>query len=221
MQIARVASPASCFSITCRHRKNARSRYEAIEDFPGTKKPWRCRCTVCGTVGTPQLGGIKAGQGGCVPCGQAKTAAAARGRRLDDDSTAGEMRAAGLEPLVPYPGSDKQWSCRCMKCERTVFARLTGVRTGKGCRFCATHGIDLTAPTMVYVITHERWGSVKDGIGACTGYNSRGQNRTHHARSAVSIPAQRRQRDANADRSYFSRDSYVVSPPMTAQSRPC
>ncbi|MGW4482028.1 hypothetical protein [Rhodococcus triatomae] len=83
------------------------------------------------------------------------------------------MTAAGLAPLVPYPGSDKPWRCRCMKCGREVTARLTGVRTGKGCRYCATHGIDLTAPTMVYVISHQRWGAVKVGIGACTGYNSR------------------------------------------------
>ncbi|BCN78913.1 hypothetical protein [Prescottella equi] len=100
-------------------------------------------------------------------------AAAARSRRLDEESTAAEMTAAGLQPLVPHPGSDKPWRCRCMNCGREVSTRLTGVRTGKGCRYCATHGIDLTAPTMVYVISHRLRGAVKVGIGACTGYNSR------------------------------------------------
>jgi len=146
---------------------------EPLEDCPGRHAPWRCRCLVCGTIGLPRLNGIQAGQGGCVPCGKRKADAAARTRRLNDDSTAAEMTAAGLNPLVPYPGSDKPWRCRCVNCDREVTARLTGVRTGKGCRYCATHGIDLTAPTMVYVVSHPQWGAVKVGIGACTGYNSR------------------------------------------------
>jgi hypothetical protein len=146
---------------------------EPLEDYPGMNRPWRCRCLVCGTIGSPRLSGIKAGQGGCIPCGQRKVAAAAHARRLDDESTAAEMFAAGLRPLVSYPGAGKPWRCRCVKCGREVTARLTGVRTGKGCRYCATHGIDLTGPTMVYVISHRQWGAVKVGIGACTGYNSR------------------------------------------------
>ncbi|MFI9291084.1 hypothetical protein [Streptomyces gardneri] len=38
---------------------------------------------------------------------------------------------------------------------------------------CATHGIDLAGPAKLYVITHREWNTVKVGIGACTGYNSR------------------------------------------------
>ncbi|MDH6681033.1 hypothetical protein M2284_005276 [Rhodococcus sp. LBL1] len=162
---------------------------EPLEEFPGSKKPWRSRCLVCGTIGTPRLGGILAGQGGCVPCGQKKAAAAARSRMLDAESTAAEMIAAGLQPLVAYPGSTKPWRCRCMRCGREVDARLWGVRTGKGCRYCATHGIDLTGPTMVYVINHKQWGAVKVGIGACTGYNSR---LLQHERSGWNLAYSRR-----------------------------
>lgn len=146
---------------------------EPLVDYPGAKKPWRCRCLICGIIGTPRLGGIRAGQGGCRQCGQRKAAEAARSRMLDPESAASEMRAAGLEPLELYPGSDKRWLCECGGCGRQVHARLTGVRTGKGCRFCASHGIDLTGPAMLYLIKHEAWGALKIGIGACTGYNSR------------------------------------------------
>lgn len=38
---------------------------------------------------------------------------------------------------------------------------------------CAAHGIDLTGPAKLYVITHREWNAVKVGIGACTGYTSR------------------------------------------------
>ncbi|MET8030964.1 hypothetical protein [Streptomyces avermitilis] len=47
------------------------------------------------------------------------------------------------------------------------------IHTGGGCKFCATHGIDLAGPSKVYVITHREWQAVKIGIGACTGYTSR------------------------------------------------
>ncbi|MFF7362332.1 hypothetical protein [Streptomyces sp. NPDC008125] len=108
--------------------------------------------------------GVKGRGYGCRHC--------AGSAPLDPEICAGEMRAHGFEPLELYPGSDKRWLCRCPNGHQ-VHLRLTGVRTGKGCRMCATHGIDLAGPAKVYVITHRRWGAVKVGIGACTGYNSR------------------------------------------------
>jgi hypothetical protein len=150
-----------------------RAGMEPLVEYPGFNAPWRCTCLVCGTVGAPRLHAIQSGQGGCIPCGQAKVAMAARSRRLDPTSTADEMAAAGLDPLVPYPGSDKPWLCLCRGCGREVTPRLTSVRRGRRCRFCATHGLDFTAPTTVYLMSHQRWGALKLGIGACAGYNSR------------------------------------------------
>gem|GEM_PF-5749128 len=43
---------------------------EPLEPYPGARKPWRARCTTCGTVGGPQLGNIRQGQGPCVACGE-------------------------------------------------------------------------------------------------------------------------------------------------------
>jgi hypothetical protein len=67
-----------------------------------------------------------------------------------------------------------RWRCRCTNCGNEVSPTFAHVQDrGRGCRFCATHGIDLSAPAMVYVIFHARWNAIKIGIGACAGYNSR------------------------------------------------
>jgi hypothetical protein len=48
------------------------------------------------------------------------------------------MRAAGFEPLEPYPGLAKApWRCRCTRCGGIVSPTLTNVRQGGGCRSCA------------------------------------------------------------------------------------
>ncbi|MFB7467079.1 hypothetical protein ACFCZ1_26890 [Streptomyces sp. NPDC056224] len=138
--------------------------FEPLDPYPGASVAWRCRCTTCGKESRPMYSGVKGRRYGCGHC--------ARSAPLDPQDCATEMRSHGFEPLEPYPGSDKRWLCRCPN-GHDVHLRLTGVRTGKGCRMCATHGIDLAAPSKVYVITHHPWNAIKIGIGACTGYNSR------------------------------------------------
>ncbi|MEX0172139.1 hypothetical protein [Streptomyces sp. LMG1-1-1.1] len=138
--------------------------FEPVEPYPGASVGWLCRCTVCGKESRPMYSGVKGRGYGCRHC--------AGSAPLDPEVCAAEMRAAGFEPLEPYPGSDKRWLCRCSS-GHEVHLRLTGVRTGKGCRMCATHGIDLAGAAKLYVITHREWGAVKVGIGACTGYTSR------------------------------------------------
>lgn len=65
--------------------------------------------------------------------------AAKRVYRFDHDTAAAFMRAAGLEPLVPYPGkSNVPWLCRCLTCGAEVSPRLHSIRAGQGgCRRCA------------------------------------------------------------------------------------
>ncbi|CAM5331034.1 hypothetical protein [Streptomyces chartreusis] len=70
---------------------------EPLEPYPGSSAPWRCRHTACGREGTPRLSNVTKGQRGCMYCsGRA---------RLDPETAAGVMRAAGLEPC---PGSDRK-----------------------------------------------------------------------------------------------------------------
>ena len=58
-------------------------------------------------------------------------------RRLDPEVAAAVMRAAGLEPLEPYPGAGVQWSALCLTCGGTTFSRYSYVRRyGSGCASC-------------------------------------------------------------------------------------
>lgn len=51
------------------------------------------------------------------------------------------MRAAGFEPLAPYPGrATDPWPCRC-SCGNDVMTRLSFVRSGTtGCKKCPRTG---------------------------------------------------------------------------------
>ena len=108
---------------------------EPLEPYPGSGAPWRCRCLQCGNVGHPRLSGIRSGrQGGCKPCGYARNA---RESRMPEDQAVGEMRAAGLEPTEPYPGSNKPWQCRCLECGTVGAPMLASIRQGQGgCKPC-------------------------------------------------------------------------------------
>jgi hypothetical protein len=45
---------------------------------------------------------------------------------IDPKAAETEMRAAGYEPLVPYPGrSNDAWPCRCIKCGHEGRPRLS------------------------------------------------------------------------------------------------
>jgi recombinational DNA repair protein (RecF pathway) len=109
---------------------------EPLSPYPGVDTPWPVRCLACGALGTPTLGSIRRGQGGCRPCGRRKANAA---MRHDPEAAAAVMRAAGLEPLEPYPGTAFPWKSRCSRCGAIVSPRL-GSLTGRsrpGCKPCA------------------------------------------------------------------------------------
>jgi hypothetical protein len=151
---------------------------EPLEPYSGRRDAaWRCRCTGCGRETSPGLGGVLAGQGGCRHCADAK---AAEARKVDPEVAAADMRAAGLEPLEPYTTSTSPWRCRCTTCGHEVAPTLMKIRSGGGCRFCASHGFDLTAPARVYVMRHPHHHAVKIGIGGTAGRNERV---AHHRRS--------------------------------------
>ena len=59
-------------------------------------------------------------------------------RRVDPDAAAEVMRAAGLEPLEPYPGRHVRWRCKCTACGTEVTPRYGNVAVrGKGCLACS------------------------------------------------------------------------------------
>lgn len=92
--------------------------YEPLERYPGSRVPWRCRCLCCGEERAVLYG--EARKGVRCPCQRRGAAAAV-------------MRAAGYEPLVPYPGSGAPWLCRCITCDQERSPWYASVRRGARC----------------------------------------------------------------------------------------
>jgi hypothetical protein len=138
--------------------------FRTLVDFPGTGEPWPSRCTATDHLVGPRYDNVTGRSGGCRFCKR-------RGPG-DPVEALADMRAAALEPLVPYPGSTgKPWLCLCTRCGGTPSPRLNNVRNrGECCQFCARYGLDPAAPARLYVLQHLMLGAVKIGI---TGVNAR------------------------------------------------
>jgi len=77
----------------------------------------------------------------------------------EPDSAVARMRAARLEPLDPFVDPDQPWRCRCLTCGRVVAPRLSSIGAGGGCKYCATKGLDLNAPAVVFLLTNADLGA--------------------------------------------------------------
>lgn len=131
---------------------------EPLVAYPGAKSAWKCRCTKCRRIVSPQYSAIaRGGQDGCKYCS----------RKAVDPITAKKfMVSKGLIPLEPYSRSDGPWKCRCKRCKNVVTPKyIAGFRGQGGCKFCATSGIDYQAPAFIYLMTHRKYGAHKIGIG--------------------------------------------------------
>lgn len=112
---------------------------EPLEPYRNSKAPWRCRCRSCGAEVSPSYGSVASGNRACRYC--SKVGAGIKQRR-DADEAVAIMRAAGFEPLIPYPGQKKPWVCSCLTCGHSVRLYLDNVMNGKGCRWCSRKAVD-------------------------------------------------------------------------------
>ena len=127
-----------------------------LDSFPGSNRPWRCRCETCGRTVSPTFASVR---GGSAPCGFCS------GHRVDAAEAVRVMNAAGLRPMDPYPGSDVPWRSHCEVCRNEVTPRWSNVRhRGRGCIFCAAWGTDYSAPSVLYLIEDPSRGVRKIGI---------------------------------------------------------
>ena len=141
-----------------------RAGLEPLKPFIGVDSPWRSRCLVCGSIGSPRLSSVRNNRGGCHTCGRVR---AAENCRVPDKVAIAEMRAACLIPLEPYPGAHAPWRCLCTNptCGAIVFPRLTVIRSGRGgCRYCAKLGFDWAGPALIYLLTSPLLHAHKIGI---------------------------------------------------------
>ncbi|WP_328508344.1 hypothetical protein OG981_53490 [Streptomyces mirabilis] len=136
-----------------------------LVDYPGSLRPWLCRCMCCNRVGTPTYAKVRVRGHQCRSCRSEKIADALR---LDDEEALSSMLEKGLEPLVSYPGStDLPWKTRCMNCETLLdpgptLHNIRGIQGG--CPTCAERGINPARPGYLYLVVHNGHRALKWGI---------------------------------------------------------
>jgi hypothetical protein len=102
--------------------------------YPGNDEPWLSKHDKCNNEVSPHFNSIQQGGGGCGFCS---------GRTPDMERVLAEMAAAGLEPLVPYPGANAPWLCKHDKCNNEVRPRYSHIQQGGGgCGFCSGRATD-------------------------------------------------------------------------------
>ena len=129
---------------------------EPLEPFPGGHAKWKCRCLECEREIEPKYSKVKHGRNACPYCSKSK---------VDAADAVETMRQAGLEPLVPFPGSRAPWLCRCVTCDAEVTPRYNGVSNGQGgCKRCSPFGFNAALPGAVYLMTHSEFRAWQVGI---------------------------------------------------------
>ncbi len=103
------------------------AKLEPIDDYPGAGVNWRCRCLKCGNEVSPRLASIKRG-GGCVYC-------AGLGKVTETQAEA-ILLNANIEPLEKFPGYQKKWKAKCLKCLKEIYPTAASVKLGTGCIYC-------------------------------------------------------------------------------------
>jgi recombinational DNA repair protein (RecF pathway) len=107
---------------------------EPLEPYKSTQTPWKCRCLKCGKTVTPRHNSIKQGSGGCKYCAKVF---------VDAEDAIALMRIAKFEPLETFPGANKPWKCKCLRCGRVVQPAYTTIQSGqKGCVYCGKKKVD-------------------------------------------------------------------------------
>jgi hypothetical protein len=133
-----------------------RNNFLPLEKYKNALEPWKCRCTLCGKISSPQYSNVKKGAS-CIYCAK---------RKVDIEYVESLMLKADLEPLEPYAGNKTPWKSKCLKCHRIVYPRWNDLQKGhSGCIYCAPKGINLLKPSYVYLITNTELSAHKVGIG--------------------------------------------------------
>lgn len=106
--------------------------FEPLVPYPGSEKPWPAICTSCGHRVTPRWSEVKRRQDvGCPHC-------AGIARRLTEAEALPLLAELGLEPLAPFPGTQRPWPVRCQLCGAESAPQYSNLRyrTVRGCQHC-------------------------------------------------------------------------------------
>ena len=137
-----MSHPASTFMVVPKRLTDDETRLamwevglEPLEPYPGSHTPWRCRCMVCGSEVRPHFSTVKHRGSSCDICARKVRA---QSQTIPDDEAVAIMVAAGVQPLVEYPGGLNAWLCQCLTCKRICSPSLSNITRGQGsCRHWA------------------------------------------------------------------------------------
>jgi hypothetical protein len=99
--------------------------------YPGDNKiPWKCVHIACGNEVSPKYGIVARGESmGCHYCSD---------QFVDPQEAYQFFVSRDLQPLVPYPGSDKPWKSIHLVCGSEIKPRYGHIKSGRvGCLVCA------------------------------------------------------------------------------------
>ena len=140
-------------------------KLKPLEPYVNTHTPWLCICMKCGKQVTPRLSDLKQGQNGCIFCA---------GRKVVEVDAIALALKNGFTPIVPYPGANKGWECRCNLCGKVSKPHYTTMQQGPtGCKYCTEVGFDFNSAAVIYLITNKNLGAHKIGVAGASEKNER------------------------------------------------
>jgi hypothetical protein len=110
-----------------------KNNLKPIEPYVDTLSPWKSICMLCERVVSPNYSKVLQRGHQCGYCA---------GLRVDAGEALKLMKKSGFIPLVPYPGGNKPWKSKCMKCKKISSPNYSAVRIGSGCKYCSSVAVD-------------------------------------------------------------------------------
>lgn len=109
------------------------AKLQPLEPYRNSQLNWKCKCLTCGAIVKPQLTKIRAGEGGCRTCKNAKLSII---HRMPEDKAINFMLENDLQPLETYKNARTPWKCKCLKCGSIIKPTFGSIRNGRGCLKC-------------------------------------------------------------------------------------
>jgi hypothetical protein len=108
-----------------------------LEPYPGSNKPWKCKCIACGAIVHPRYYTVvKREKGGCNFCAK-KNAGIERSRRIREEDFPRACADAGVTPLSEFVNSFEKIELRCNTCGYEFKLVWSPLRDGRGCPKCS------------------------------------------------------------------------------------
>ena len=124
--------------------------------YKGANEPWSCVCLKCKKEVSPSYASIRDGKG-CKYCAR---------NFIDSKDAERNMINWGYKPQEPYKGTHHNWKSLHIPCGNIVSPEYAQIQQGLGgCRHCAEWGFQYDKESYLYLITHDKLGAHKIGIG--------------------------------------------------------